>query len=262
MKRGEVIAVAGKGGTGKTAISALLIRELKESVDGDGDDICILAVDADADSNLPDALGISYNKSVGDIREELLEEKQQDVALDLRAEFEGKIAEIIEEEEYFDLLVMGRPEGPGCYCPVNHILRIVIDTLARNYDYTVIDCEAGLEHLSRRTTRDVDVMIAVLDTTLKSIKTALRLKEIAAEIDVDVQRIFTIANKIPAGAEGRVRAEAEKYGIEIEDIIPFDRLVEEYDFSGKPIIDLPDSAPSVIAVKRIAMRIINNQQAV
>ncbi len=262
MKRGGVIAVAGKGGTGKTAISALLIRELKESVDGDGDDICILAVDADADSNLPDALGISYNKSVGDIREELLEEKQQDVALDLRAEFEGKIAEIIEEEEYFDLLVMGRPEGPGCYCPVNHILRMVIDTLARNYDYTVIDCEAGLEHLSRRTTRDVDVMIAVLDTTLKSIKTALRLKEIAAEIDVDVQRIFTIANKIPAGAEGRVRAEAEKYGIEIEDIIPFDRLVEEYDFSGKPIIDLPDSAPSVIAVKRIAMRIINNQQAV
>jgi len=219
-------------------------------------------VDADADSNLPDALGISYNKSVGDIREELLEEKQQDVALDLRAEFEGKIAEIIEEEEYFDLLVMGRPEGPGCYCPVNHILRMVIDTLARNYDYTVIDCEAGLEHLSRRTTMDVDVMIAVLDTTLKSIKTALRLKEIAAEIDVDVQRIFTIANKIPAGAEGRVRAEAEKYGIEIEDIIPFDRLVEEYDFSGKPIIDLPDSAPSVIAVKRIAMRIINNQQAV
>ncbi len=262
MKRGGVIAVAGKGGTGKTAISALLIRELKESVDGDGDDICILAVDADADSNLPDALGISYNKSVGDIREELLEEKQQDVALDLRAEFEGKIAEIIEEEEYFDLLVMGRPEGPGCYCPVNHILRMVIDTLARNYDYTVIDCEAGLEHLSRRTTMDVDVMIAVLDTTLKSIKTALRLKEIAAEIDVDVQRIFTIANKIPAGAEGRVRAEAEKYGIEIEDIIPFDRLVEEYDFSGKPIIDLPDSAPSVIAVKRIAMRIINNQQAV
>ena len=262
MKRGGVIAVAGKGGTGKTAISALLIRELKESVDGDGDDICILAVDADADSNLPDALGISYNKSVGDIREELLEEKQQDVALDLRAEFEGKIAEIIEEEEYFDLLVMGRPEGPGCYCPVNHILRMVIDTLARNYDYTVIDCEAGLEHLSRRTTRDVDVMIAVLDTTLKSIKTALRLKEITAEIDVDVQRIFTIANKIPAGAEGRVRAEAEKYGIEIEDIIPFDRLVEEYDFSGKPIIDLPDSAPSVIAVKRIAMRIINNQQAV
>ena len=262
MKRGGVIAVAGKGGTGKTAISALLIRELKESVDGDGDDICILAVDADADSNLPDALGISYNKSVGDIREELLEEKQQDVALDLRAEFEGKIAEIIEEEEYFDLLVMGRPEGPGCYCPVNHILRMVIDTLARNYDYTVIDCEAGLEHLSRRTTMDVDVMIAVLDTTLKSIKTALRLKEIAAEIDVDVQRIFTIANKIPAGAEGRVRAEAEKYGIEIEDIIPFDRLVEEYDFSGKPIIDLPDSAPSVIGVKRIAMRIINNQQAV
>ena len=263
-KRG-VIAVAGKGGTGKTAISALLIRELKELANSDGDgDICILAVDADADSNLPDALGISYNKTVGDIREELLEKKQRDVTLDLRTEFEGKIAEIIEEEDYFDLLVMGRPEGPGCYCPVNHILRMAIDTLAKNYDYTVIDCEAGLEHLSRRTTRDVDVIIAVVDMTLKSIKTALRLKEIASEIDVDVRRIFTIANKIPAGAEGRIRAEAKKYGIEIEDIIPFDRLIEEYDFSGKPLIGLPDSAPSVMGVKRIAKRIIsiNNQQAV
>jgi len=197
MRKGKVIAVAGKGGTGKTAIAALLIRELLNAQENE--DVCILAVDADADSNLPDALGISYDKTVGDIREGLLEEKQRDVTLDIRSQFEGKIAGIIAEEEHYDLLVMGRPEGPGCYCPVNHLIRMIIDTLTKNYDYTIIDCEAGLEHLSRRTTRDVDVMLVVLDTTLKSMKTALRLKEIAEEIDVDVKKLITIANKIPDG---------------------------------------------------------------
>ncbi|HUV80265.1 MAG TPA: AAA family ATPase [Candidatus Bathyarchaeia archaeon] len=199
MRKGKVIAVAGKGGTGKTAIATLLIRELLNAQENE--DVCILAVDADADSNLPDALGISYDKTVGDIREGLLEEKQRDVTLDIRSQFEGRIAEIIAEEEHYDLLVMGRPEGPGCYCPVNHLIRMIIDTLTKNYDYTIIDCEAGLEHLSRRTTRDVDVMLVVLDTTLKSIKTAVRLKEIAEEIDVDVKKLITIANKIPDGAD-------------------------------------------------------------
>ena len=107
MKKGKVIAVAGKGGTGKTAIAALLIRELLNA--RENEDICILAVDADADSNLPDALGISYDRTLGDIREGLLEEKQHDVTLDIRSQFEGKIAEIIVEEERYDLLVMGRP---------------------------------------------------------------------------------------------------------------------------------------------------------
>jgi CO dehydrogenase maturation factor len=125
MRKGKVIAVAGKGGTGKTAIAALLIRELLNA-HADDEDVCILAVDADADSNLPDALGVSYDKSLGDIREGLLEEKQRDITLDLRSKFEGKIAEIIVEEARYDLLVMGRPEGPGCYCAVNHLIRLVI----------------------------------------------------------------------------------------------------------------------------------------
>ena len=252
MRKGKVIAVAGKGGTGKTAIAALLIRELLNAQE----DVCILAVDADADANLPDALGISYDKTVGDIRERLLEEKQRDVTLDIRSQFEGKIAGIIAEEEHYDLLVMGRPEGQGCYCPVNHIIRMIIDTLTKNYDYTVIDCEAGLEHLSRRTTRDVDVILVVLDTTLKSMKTALRLKEIAEEIDVDVNKLITIANKIPDGADKMIVEAAQKYDLEIERIIPFDPLIPEYDANGIPIMDLPDSAPSVIAVRRIVEKLL------
>jgi CO dehydrogenase maturation factor len=254
MRKGKVIAVAGKGGTGKTAIAALLIRELLNAQENE--DVCILAVDADADTNLPDALGISYAKTVGDIREGLLEEKHRDFTLDIRSQFEGKIAGIIAEEERYDLLVMGRPEGPGCYCPVNHIIRLIIDTLAENYDYTIIDCEAGLEHLSRRTTRDVDLMLVVLDTTLKSIKTALRLKEIAAEIDVDVKKLIIIANKIPDGAAKMMVGEAKRYNLEIEDIIPFDPLISEYDAKGIPIVDLPGSAPSVIAVKRIVEKLL------
>lgn len=253
MRKGKVIAVAGKGGTGKTAIAALLIRELLRSKDKE--DICVLAVDADADSNLPDSLGISYDKTVGDIREGLLEEKQRNATLDTRSQFEGKIAEIIVEEEHYDLLVMGRPEGPGCYCPVNHIIRMILDTLTKNYDYTIIDCEAGLEHLSRRTTRDVDVMLVVLDTTLKSIKTALRLKRIAEEINVDVKKLINIANKIPSGTEKMIRDEAKRYGLEIEEIIPYDPLIPEYDFKGIPIVDLPEDALSVAAVRRIAERI-------
>ncbi len=258
MRKGKVIAVAGKGGTGKTAIAALLIREILKlkSKDKENEDICILAVDADADSNLPDALGISYDKTVGDIRESLLEDKHRDVTLDVGSQFEGKIAEIVEEEEYYDLLVMGRPEGPGCYCPVNHIIRMIIDTLTKNYDYTIIDCEAGLEHLSRRTTRDVDVMLVLLDTTLKSIRTALRLKKIAEEIDVDVKKLMNMANKIPEGAEEKVIAEAEKNNLEIADVIPFDTLIQEYDLKGMPIVDLPDDAPSVVCVRRIVERII------
>jgi CO dehydrogenase maturation factor len=253
MKNGKVIAVAGKGGTGKTAIAALLLRELL-SVHGDRD-ISILAVDADADSNLPDALGVACDKSVGDIREQLLEEKHRNIALDLRSQFEGKISAIMAEEDRYDLLVMGRPEGPGCYCPVNHLIRMIIDTLAQNYDYTIIDCEAGLEHLSRRTTRDVDIMLVVLDTTRKSIKTALRLQEIAREIDVDVKKLLIVANKIPEGAADEFRATASTYGIEIDEIIPFDPLITEYDTKGRPVVELPDGTPAVIAVRRIAEKI-------
>ena len=253
MRTGKVIAVAGKGGTGKTAIAALLIRELLKSDGNEG--ICILAVDADADSNLPDALGISYEKTVGDIREALLEEKQQDITLDIRSQFEGKIAEIVAEEDRYDLLVMGRPEGPGCYCSVNHLIRMIVDTLTKNYDYTIIDCEAGLEHLSRRTTRDVDLMLVVLDTTQKSMKTALRLKAIAEEIDADVKKLLIIANKIPEGSDEMIVEEAKKQGLEIAYIIPFDPLIPEYDAKGIPITNLPDDSPAVTAVRRIAARI-------
>ncbi|MHC1579277.1 MAG: ATP-binding protein [Candidatus Alkanophagales archaeon] len=249
MPLGTVIGVSGKGGTGKTLVAALLIRELGREFP----DASILAIDADPDSNLPDALGVSVPTSVGEVREALLEEGG---AGDKRREFEGKIMEIMYEGDRYDLLVMGRPEGPGCYCPVNHIIRMVIDTLSKNYDYTVIDCEAGLEHLSRRTTRDVDVMLVVTDATVKGILTALRIRKLTEEIDIDVKKIINVANRIPEGLEDKVREEARKHGIEIHEIIPYDPKVAEFDLLGKPVVELPDDSPASVAVRRIMKMIV------
>ena len=250
--RGKVLSVSGKGGTGKTLIAALLIREILAL----REDACVLAVDADADANLADALGVSFFKTVGDIREEILERKHREF-FDLRTRFEAEIASILVEERGFDLLVMGRPEGPGCYCPVNHILRKAIDTLSQNYDYTVIDCEAGLEHLSRRTTQNVDLMIVVLDETMKSIKTAVNLMKIASEIDAEVEEMIFVANKITTEeAKERVLLSARRFGIEIAAFIPYDPLVAEYDIKGEPVVRLPEDAPSVRAVRELVKRII------
>ncbi len=250
MPLGTVIGISGKGGTGKTLVAALLIRELSKEFP----DASILAIDADPDSNLPDALGVSIAASVGEMREALLEEES--VTGDKRREFEGKIMEIIYEGDHYDLLVMGRPEGPGCYCPVNHIIRMVIDTLSKNYDYTVIDCEAGLEHLSRRTTRDVDIMLVITDATVKGILTALRIRKLTDEIDIAIKRIINVANRIPEGLEAKVREEARKHGIELHEIIPYDPKVAEFDLLGKPVVALPEDSSASVAVRKIMKMIV------
>ena len=192
VNKGFTIAISGKGGVGKTNISALIIRHLsKEGT--------VLAIDADPDSNLPQALGVKFGKSVGDVREAIAETpsySRTGGAVDKLKSFETALYQIIEEVHGFDLVVMGRSEGEGCYCAVNHVLRQVIDARASSYDFVVMDCEAGLEHLSRRTTRDVDLMIAVTDATRNGLITAKRVQEIAKELRVDFGDIVTVANRI------------------------------------------------------------------
>ncbi|MHC1567424.1 MAG: ATP-binding protein [Candidatus Syntropharchaeia archaeon] len=246
----KVIGVSGKGGTGKTVISALLIKLLSGKNS-------ILAIDADPDSNLPEALGVEFERTVGDVREGILESTSSRMGIsDPQLQFEKEIAEIIKEEDDYDLIVMGRPEGPGCYCPVNNILREIIDTLSSSYDYTIIDCEAGLEHLSRRTTRDVDVMLVVSNGSVKGLKTAQRIKKIAEEINVDVRKIVPVANRIPDGMENTVREEGNKYGIDFVEIIPFDPLIAEYDMRGIPVVELPETSPVIQGVKRVMEKIL------
>jgi CO dehydrogenase maturation factor len=247
-----IIAVSGKGGTGKTLVSTLLIKSLI------GKDKDILAIDADPDSNLPEALGIEAEHTVGDIREEL---KKDTAAGNIPTDankwdiLDYKIMESIIETPEFDLLVMGRPEGSGCYCAVNNILRKIIETISTNYDFIVIDTEAGLEHLSRRTTQNVDIMLVVTDTSNKGILTAKRIEELSDEIDIAIKKLFLILNRVKPQNEQELLKKANKIGLEIAGIIYEDEMVADYDMGGKPLLDLPKDSKTVHAALKIMDKI-------
>ncbi len=240
-----ILAVSGKGGVGKTLVSSLIIKYLLENTN-----YKILAIDADPDSNLPESLGLEYEKTIGDIREEITEDKVP-AGMTLQEYFEYKLMSVLVETDRLDLLVMGRSEGPGCYCAINHILRQAIDTLAKNYDYVIIDCEAGLEHLSRRTTQDVDVMLIVSDLSKKGINTARRIRELANELHISFKEIYLIINMYN---NEKIDFE-EVNGIKVIGKIPYDPLVKEYDIKGIPLIKIPKDSPSYVAIKEICKKI-------
>ena len=241
--KGFTILVAGKGGTGKTLTSALLVRnQIKHGA--------VFAIDADPDSNLPEALGVDIAKTVGDIRESALEFKTrqtENTTTPTEKVMEQGIMEALAEEKGFDLLVMGRSEGEGCYCHVNHILRSIIDTHARSYDTVVIDSEAGLEHISRRTARDVDVMLVVSDASAKGIATARRVKELASELRIEFGHTLLLANKITDQTRDIIAGHVEKEGLDLLGFIPFDPNVSQLDALGNSVWELPDDSPVMIA---------------
>ncbi len=242
LRQGFTIAVSGKGGVGKTALSALLVRILSR-MGG------VLAIDADPDSNLPQALGLEVETTVGEAREAILNAPARSrVASDKAAAWRLALAEKVEETYDYDLLVMGRSEGPGCYCAVNSILRDVIDSRADSYDFTVIDCEAGLEHLSRRTTRDVDVLLAVADPTKNGLVTAKRVQELTGELMVDFGATAVLVNKVTPENKPLVESQAREQGVEVAFFLPLDPVVAEYDMLGKPVAQIPDDSPIVQAV--------------
>lgn len=246
----KTIAVAGKGGTGKTTISALIIDYLARNRKGS-----VLAIDADPSTNLNLALGVPLADTVGDVREETATASGGGKAtggmskwdyLDLR------INEALVEERGFDLLAMGRPEGPGCYCAANNILRVSVDRLSASYDYVVIDNEAGLEHLSRRTTRDVDVLFLVSDPSLRGLIAAARVAELVDELKTTVGSVYLVVNRVLGGAlpEALAALVAEK-GLRLAGLVPADPLVADLDARGEAITRLPLDAPSRVAVEGI-----------
>jgi len=248
-----IIAVSGKGGTGKTLVSSLLIKSLI------GENRDILAIDADPDSNLPEALGIEAKRTVGDVREELKKDTREgNIPTDANKWdiLDYKIMESIIETPEFDLLVMGRPEGSGCYCAVNNILRKLIETLSKNYDYIVIDTEAGLEHLSRRTTQNVDVMLVVTDPSKRGILTAKRIDELSSELDISFKEIYLILNRIKPENELEILDKVRKIGLEIAGIIYEDQLIENYDMEGQPLINLPEESQAVTSTLKITEKFI------
>ncbi len=242
-----IIAVSGKGGVGKTLVSSLLIKILAEKTQFD-----ILAIDADPDSNLPEALGMEVKTTIGDIREKLGEIREElSPGQSWRSALEYEAMKALVEGDRFDLIAMGRPEGPGCYCAVNHVLREIIDTFAKNYDVVVIDTEAGLEHLSRRTTQDVDIMLIVTDCSKRGINTAKRIKELSEELDIKFKEVYIVINRAKEGLVEKIKEYAKSIGLEVIGIIPEDEIVAQYDLEGKPLIELPKDSKALKAVEEI-----------
>jgi len=187
---------------------------------------------------------------VGDIREMVLEGLPPDA--DKMLVLESRIYEILTETPKYDLLVMGRPDGPGCYCYANNLLRGIMDRITKNYDLTIIDTAAGLEHLSRRIIRNLDILLVVTDGSRKGLATAERIRNLAGELDLGFKKIYIILNKVTPENRGSLQKYASELGFEIAGIIPFDAKLADYDLDGAPLIDLPDDSEAVVEVERIA----------
>ena len=249
--KGFTIVVAGKGGTGKTLLSALLVRDQRKHG-------AVLAIDADPDSNLPEALGIDAKVTVGGIRESILDyrsRRNDNPAVTAERLFEQRMMEAVIEQKGFDLLVMGRGEGEGCYCAVNHILRGIIDMQARHYPTVVIDSEAGLEHISRRTARDVDVMLVVTDASARGVGTARRVAQLAQELNVTFGRTVMLVNKVTGETRAIMARQAEEAELEVIGFLPYDPRVAENDALGRSVWELPEDGPVLQAAQEVFARL-------
>ncbi len=238
------IAVAGKGGTGKTSVTSLVIRYLLKNDLG-----TVLAVDADPNSNLAENLGLEVRQTVGRILNEFQGEKLNipaGMTKEAYLEYELNIA--ITESKSLDLITMGRGEGPECYCYPNVVIRKLIDDWSKNYAFTVMDNEAGLEHLSRRTTQNIDELLMISDHTVKGLRAVARVRDLVAELKLAVKRESVIINQVPGEIDPLLSEEMEKLGIVPTAIIPEDEELKRYDLEQKPLFDLPDTSVAVAAV--------------
>jgi CO dehydrogenase maturation factor len=247
-----VIAVAGKGGIGKTTITGLMIRALKRR-----GNVPILAVDADSNVNLAETIGFPQGKTVGAVRENFSSDiSNMPPGMAKETLLELKLNEGLIEGEGVDVIAMGRGEGPGCYCPVNNMLRRFLDILAKNYPFVVIDNEAGMEHLSRRILQRIDALLIVSDPTPKGIMTAGRIRDLIKELELSIENSYFTINRIQGKLEPVIEAEIEKHGFKSFYGIPMDKLIYDYDLSLKPLMDLPDESVAVVAVNKILDEII------
>jgi len=248
-----VISVSGKGGTGKTTITALLLKWLIQNTEK-----ISLVVDADPATNLPDVLGVDLQRTVGQSSKELKDKIKAGTlspTLSKKEVLEANVFQILVEEDRFDLLAMGRSEGEGCYCFVNNVLTRILDTLTRNYEVAFLDMEAGLEHLSRRTDRDVDSMIVVTDPSRMGLETARRIKELVDEVHINVKHIYLVGNRFTPDLEELLQKTADNIGLDYGGIIPIDENVMAFNLEGKPLLEIPDDSPAYKAVGNLARKL-------
>ncbi|WP_042276939.1 ATP-binding protein [[Clostridium] dakarense] len=252
---GYNIAVAGKGGTGKTSLTGLLINNLTKNNKG-----TVLVVDADANANINEVLGIEVESTIGEIREEVSQREKQGNAFPggmTKAQYlQYRLNTCLAEGDGYDLMVMGRSEGEGCYCYVNGILREQTDKLSDAYEYLVIDNEAGMEHLSRKTTKHIDKLLLVSDCSRRSIQAVARIRDLARELKLSVGEILLIVNKVPNGVLNKgVCEEIEKHKLDLIGVVPLDNLIYEYDSSGIPLVQLPEDSEAKTAVRDIMSKL-------
>ena len=247
------IAVAGKGGSGKTSLTALVIRNLKKKGTGP-----ILAVDADPNANLGESLGLKAGQTVGLMLGNFQRDKINIPAgMTKESYLDFRLNEVIVESKRLDLITMGRGEGPECYCYPNLILKKFIDNLTDNYTYTVMDNEAGMEHLSRRTTQNIDALLLVSNHTVKGVRAIARIIELVAELKLAIKRQLVVLNIVPDKLDALVSAELDRLGIKPSAIIPEDEELYRYDLELKSLLDLPDTSKAVRAVDDLMDKILN-----
>lgn len=258
------LAVAGKGGVGKTTIAALMIKFLIQRRQGN-----ILAIDADPSSNLHFTLGLELEWTIGEIREDMLEQVKASLGgggaamgtlpggQTKREYLDYHVRAALAEGSRFDLIAMGRPEGPGCYCAVNHNLRQVIDDLSRHYQWVVIDNEAGMEHLSRRTTRDVQHLLVLSDPTPRGLMAAQRIVELSRELEIHVEHTWLVLNRAPQGElSSLLRQGVEQSGAPLLGTIPPDDHLMALESQGRPLIEVSDDSLAYQAVATMLERIV------
>ncbi len=248
----KTIAIAGKGGTGKTTVAALLIKLLSQKG-------VVLAVDADPSTNLNQALGLPLDdsKTVGRIREKMTDDVSKgrfSPSISKPEYLFSKIVESLAESKGFDLLAMGRPEGPGCYCASNEFLRASLDQLVKDYkyNYIVMDCEAGMEHISRQTTRDVDVLLIMSDPTIRGITTAARMKDLIGELRSKIGKVGLIVNRVKGELSPEIKKAIDESGLQVIALVPEDPDIAGLEMKGRPVTELPQESPLRLKVKEIA----------
>jgi len=245
---GCIIAMAGKGGTGKTTIASLIIRCIKENKIGS-----VLAIDADPNSNLGEVLGIKAGRSIGEILDNIsLNPGMVPAGMPKERFIEYQVQSAVQEEDGFDILSMGKPEGPGCYCYVNNVLRAVMAKLIKDYDYIVIDNEAGLEHLSRRTSRFADILVVISDASQVGLKSAQRINDLAIQLKFEVKKRFILVNRFKGVID---KDKIKETGLEYLGALPQDFLVEELSLQGTSVFALDKNAPILTTLNSLGEKI-------
>ncbi|HEX78613.1 MAG TPA: AAA family ATPase [Dehalococcoidia bacterium] len=241
------IAVAGKGGSGKTSIASLIIRSLKKR-----GLVPVLAVDADGNANLGESLGLALDNTIGSVIADFNEDKiSLPSGLTKGAYLELKLNETIVESEGLDLISMGRGEGTGCYCYPNTVLKKFIDELKGNYASMVLDNEAGMEHLSRRTTEDIDELLIVSDHSIKGVRTVGRILSLIEDLKLDVRRHSVVINRVPGKLDSHIKHELDQLDVEPIATVPLDENIYKYDLEKRSLLDLLDTSPAVSAVEKM-----------